>query len=72
MSVFSTYLHRTSHFARPVRLTKRIADMLALRRQRNALARLDDAALADIGLTKHEAQVEYNRPIWDAPARWRC
>ncbi|MEO1139069.1 MAG: DUF1127 domain-containing protein [Pseudomonadota bacterium] len=40
-------------------------DILSLYRERKALARLDDAALADIGLTREEAMTEANRPIWD-------
>ncbi len=39
--------------------------------QRRQLATLDDAALADIGLTRAEAMVEVNRPLWDVPATWR-
>lgn len=40
-------------------------DALDLYRQRRALARLDDHALNDIGLTRAEAEAEANRPIWD-------
>ena len=40
-------------------------------RQRRALARLEDAALIDLGLTRREAQIEANRPLWDVPATWR-
>ncbi|MEP3347930.1 MAG: DUF1127 domain-containing protein [Litoreibacter sp.] len=42
-----------------------------LYRQRRALAALDDTRLADLGLTRHEAQVEANRPVWDAPVHWK-
>ncbi|MDT8856675.1 DUF1127 domain-containing protein [Paracoccaceae bacterium Fryx2] len=41
------------------------------RRQRDALARLDDHALEDIGLTRDEAFAEANRPLWDVPNAWR-
>jgi len=44
-----------------------IFSMLAIYRQRRALARLDSAALKDIGLTCAEARAEANRPIWDMP-----
>jgi len=44
-----------------------IFSMLATYRQRRALARLDSAALKDIGLTCAEARAEANRPIWDLP-----
>ena len=40
--------------------------------QRRKLASLDDAALADIGLTRTQAFAEANRPFWDVPANWRC
>lgn len=43
----------------------------ALARQRRALARLDDAALSDIGVSRGDAQTEAARPVWDAPANWR-
>ena len=48
----------------------RIADLFALARQRRALARLDDAALEDIGLSRSDAETEAQRPFWDAPAHW--
>lgn len=43
----------------------------ALARQRRALSKLDDAALADMGLTRDEAAQEAARPVWDIPAHWR-
>lgn len=48
-----------------------VSTSLAVYRQRRRLAALDDAALRDIGLTRSQAQQEANRPIWDAPDRWR-
>lgn len=45
--------------------------LLALHRQRNDLALLDDRMLADIGLTRDEAETEANRPMWDVPDHWR-
>jgi len=39
--------------------------MLAVARQRRALARLDDAALTDLGLSRLDAQHEAARPFWD-------
>lgn len=44
--------------------------MLSLHRERRALARLDDAALVDLGLSRAEAEIEAARPIWDAPVHW--
>ena len=38
---------------------------MRIARQRRRLARLDDRALADIGLTRHEALTEAHRPFWD-------
>lgn len=46
-------------------------DMVALYHQRRALAQLDDAALEDLGLTRHEAIEEARRPLWDIPSNWR-
>lgn len=45
---------------------------LHARTQRQKLAALDDAALADIGLTRAQALTEASRPVWDVPAAWRC
>lgn len=44
---------------------------LLARTQRKALSRLDDLALADLGLSRDAAQAEAARPIWDVPATWR-
>ncbi|MFK7938691.1 MAG: DUF1127 domain-containing protein [Roseovarius sp.] len=43
---------------------------LALRRQRRTLAQLDNTRLADLGLTRTQAQAEAQRPIWDVPSHW--
>jgi uncharacterized protein YjiS (DUF1127 family) len=45
---------------------------MAVSRQRRALARLDEARLADLGLTRKEALSEAARPMWDAPRNWMC
>lgn len=45
--------------------------MAALRRQRIALVRLDDAALSDMGLTRTQAATEAKRAAWDVPVNWR-
>lgn len=44
--------------------------LLGLHRQRRALARLDDAALTDVGLDRGEALQEARRPVWDVPCHW--
>ncbi|MDE4173538.1 DUF1127 domain-containing protein [Phaeobacter sp. PT47_59] len=51
-------------------LSARLATAFALIRQRRALAKLDDAALLDIGVSRAAAQSEAKRPFWDAPASW--
>ena len=48
---------------RPSRLSLR--RMIEVARQRRALARLDDAALADLGLSRRAARAEAARPVWD-------
>ena len=55
---------------RTVRLSLRSA--LALLRSRRALARLDPDQLEDVGLTAAQAQAEAQKPVWDAPASWKC
>ncbi|MCG7519286.1 DUF1127 domain-containing protein [Ruegeria sp. Ofav3-42] len=44
---------------------------LALQRQRQSLARLDDRALEDIGITREQAEAEAARFVWDAPDFWQ-
>ncbi|KAA8606610.1 hypothetical protein AL036_13895 [Salipiger aestuarii] len=43
----------------------------ALSRQRRQLARLDEAALRDLGLSRSDVVREARRKPWDAPAHWR-
>ncbi len=69
MALLDLSLWRTS--SRSGTLASIIARAATLRRQRAALRRLDDRALADIGLTRHEANAEASRPVWDVPATWR-
>ena len=47
-----------------------LSAMASLARQRRALARLDADRLADIGLSRLEADAEAARPAWDAPRVW--
>ena len=56
--------------ARPS-MIKRAVAMLAVARQRRALAKLDAAQLEDIGVTPAQAMSEANLPAWDVPANWR-
>ena len=48
-----------------------LSAILGLWRTRRQLRALDDHALADIGLSRAEAEAEASRPIWDVPANWR-
>ena len=52
-------------------LLTRLLTAQSLRKQRLALARLEDGQLADIGLTRKQAMVEANRSAWDVPTTWR-
>lgn len=49
------------------RLMTLVHAALAAHRQRQYLAQIDDRTLADIGLTRDEAQNEADRPFWDVP-----
>jgi len=51
-------------------ILRRLTAAFDLYLQRRALARLDDIALRDIGLTAVEAHLEAARPAWDMPANW--
>lgn len=42
-----------------------------VQQSRRALAKLSAEQLADIGLTRAQAEEEAARPLWDAPAHWR-
>lgn len=65
--------HRATLARRPAApgLIARLALALSLGRERRRLGRLDRHLLADIGLTDHGARQEAERPVWDAPERWR-
>ena len=66
-----TALARIAHPARHLSPWRLIATLVALRRQRRALGRLEDHMLADIGLTPDRARAEAARPVWDVPPSWR-
>jgi len=60
------------HAARPrVGLLATMSNLVAIRRQRRQLRDLDDAMLADLGLTRAQAEAESRRAAWDVPATWR-
>lgn len=71
----STHLAPSGHLAHSAVRAKRTAlarfvQAYADWQQRNRLALLDEHALRDIGLTRHQAMTEAERPIWNAPAQW--
>ncbi|MDW4550299.1 DUF1127 domain-containing protein [Defluviimonas sp. D31] len=61
--------HRLPRLRR--RLIDRLRLMLEVRRQRQALADLNDYLLKDIGVSADEARREAGRPAWDVPNYWR-
>lgn len=66
--------HTTGHAsaAKPRNdLLRRLQDMLAVARQRQALAELPAHLLRDIGVSTDSARHEASRAPWDVPAHWR-
>jgi uncharacterized protein YjiS (DUF1127 family) len=63
-------LSQSVHQSRRPRLSLWAA--IALWRSRRALGALSDEQLNDVGLGRADAQSEAARPIWDAPAAWKC
>ncbi len=49
---------------RLVRCIEGVSRMFARRRQRQALLELEDHLLADIGLTRDQAELEARKPFW--------
>jgi uncharacterized protein YjiS (DUF1127 family) len=66
----ATLSHRALH-GRRFSLLSALASAHETWRQRHALARLDDAALRDVGLTHEDVTRELRRGLWDAPDFWR-
>jgi uncharacterized protein YjiS (DUF1127 family) len=69
----STHSTNVPAFAalRPAGLVRHLRAMVALHKQRRDLAKLDDAALRDIEISRYEAHIESNRPAWDVPQHWQ-
>lgn len=68
-------MSHTSHstaYARPSSRRHGLGAMISLWRQRRQLAKLDDRALQDIGVSRSEADQEASRMFWDAPSHWRA
>ncbi|MCU0829223.1 MAG: DUF1127 domain-containing protein [Tabrizicola sp.] len=70
MSIFSLSADRIS-LSRASGTLRRLRAALALHRTRRSLALLDDHLLADIGISRDEAEHEATRRVWDAPVHWR-
>ena len=67
-----TYINsHAAHIHRPARKRISLLSLLTLWRSRQQLKSLDERALDDIGISRHEAATEANRPIWDVPHTWR-
>ncbi|MDC1275254.1 DUF1127 domain-containing protein [Ascidiaceihabitans sp.] len=66
-----THIEQCSSYASSPRSAASLRHLYNVWRSRRALAALDDAALKDVGLTRHDATREAARPFWDAPNTWR-
>ena len=70
-------VHSAAASARPRRpslvrgFLRRLAQVMAMRRHRVALSKLEPHLLRDIGLTEDQARTEAARAIWDVPSHWR-
>lgn len=53
------------------RWLERLLTIFDVRRTRIDLARLTDAQLKDIGLTRAQVEQELARAAWDIPAGWK-
>lgn len=71
MTHFTQYLGSARAQGRRGSFFTAFRDALALGQQRHDLAKLTDAQLDDLGLTRAQAQAEAKRPVWDVPCGWR-
>lgn len=65
-------LAQSIHFDRlpsPASVWRMLQRWRQLARERGQLARLDDAALKDLGLSRADVLQEAERPFWDDPLR---
>lgn len=67
----STLAATLSLFRRPLSPLRYLTRLIALRRARRDLERLDPHLLDDIGISPDRARAEAARPIWDVPPTWR-
>lgn len=61
-----------AHLKTPSSTLRLLSMVASTYRQRRALARLDDNALVDLGISRADAEAEAKRPLWDVPSSWRC
>jgi uncharacterized protein YjiS (DUF1127 family) len=54
-----------------LRLLDRYFAAQALHKQHQALLRLDENLLRDVGITRAEATQQAASPVWDAPTHWK-
>ena len=68
----SVTLHRSvAGRRRRVSVLSALANFHDVWRQRQALKKLDDTQLRDVGITREQAVAESRRGFWDAPVSWR-
>ena len=51
-------------------LVSLLVQTLAVKRQRRELLEMSDHQLADLGLSRTQAEAEGRRSLWDAPQHW--
>lgn len=71
LSIMETVFGRSSLSSRRLSMSERIHKAWALHRSRLRLAQLEPHMLSDIGLDAETAQIEAQRPVWDAPDVWK-
>ncbi|WP_282059682.1 DUF1127 domain-containing protein [Roseobacter litoralis] len=71
MALIDFGIVRGRRTVQPLRLA--LSTRLALWKSRRALAKLDDRALEDVGISRVDADREAQLTVWDVPAAWkRC
>ena len=66
MAYTITSAYRAAHQS-PASIISILLKGVEVSRQRRALAKMDAATLADLGLTRAQAQREAKRTFWDIP-----
>ena len=47
-----------------------LTQMLAVWKQRRQLRNMDARTLDDLGITRQDAMIEANQPVWNVPMHW--